>query len=75
MPERPFAVPYLPLERWNRLWELVGTQIQCKTCRVLQKGSYAFVHGLQCSARTADAQYPLRELHKILMDQMQHGLA
>lgn len=75
MPKKPTAVPYLPLERWNRRWDLIGTQVQCKACRTLQNGSFAFMHGVQCSAHTAGSQYPLRELYQILKDQIDRGLA
>jgi hypothetical protein len=75
MPKKSSAVPYLPLERWNRRWELIGTQVQCKACRSLQSGRSAFMPGLQCVADTTDPQYPLRELYQILIDQAHYGLA
>ena len=71
---KPATVPYLPLERWNRQWDLIGTRVQCKACRSQQEGNYAFIHLLQCPARTVGAQYPLRELHQILKDQIDRGL-
>lgn len=44
-------------------------------CSALQEGGYAFVHWLQCSTHTTVAQYPLRELHQVLKDQIDRGLA
>jgi cytochrome c peroxidase len=75
MPKKPANVPYLPLESWNRRWDLIGTQVQCKACHAMQEGGYAFVHRLQCSTHTTVAQYPLRELHQVLKDQIDRGLA
>jgi hypothetical protein len=75
---KAMAVPYLPLERWNRRWELEGAQVRCKTCNVLQEGKravYSFAHRLACPTHTASAQYPLRELYQILKDQIDLGLA
>lgn len=75
MAEKSITVAYLPLESWNRHWTLIGTQVQCKACNALQEGGNAFRHGMQCSAHTASAQYPMRKLHQILRDRMDQGLA
>lgn len=77
MLKKPAAIPYLPLERWNRRWGLIGTQVQCKTCGAHQDAGQArnaFKHQKYCSGSTT-AQYPLRELQRILLDQMDRGLA
>jgi hypothetical protein len=77
MLKKSTTVPFLPLERWNRRWDLVGTQVQCKTCGAHQDAGQArnaFKHQGNCSDSPI-AQYPLRELQGILVDQMDRGLA
>lgn len=77
-PEKLDAVPYLPLEIWNRRWELDGIHVRCKACSAQQKSSnfgYPFMHRLHCSVCTSVSEYPLRELYQILKNQIDQGLA
>lgn len=71
-------ITYLPLERWNRKWNMNGLNLCCRTCNATQDQAHAtrpFVHDPQCQIRSSDDEYPLRELYLILRAQISGGLA
>ncbi|WPP02461.1 hypothetical protein SFA35_25170 (plasmid) [Pseudomonas sp. HR96] len=59
------SIPYLPLERWQRLWIVENGLLRCRQCGALLREWQArkpFIHYPGCAARGADTQYPLRDL-------------
>jgi hypothetical protein len=75
---QPTSVSYLPLERWYQQWALYDTHIRCKFCDTIQTYADAtrpFMHQFHCPARGRFPQYPLRERHQLLREQMELGLS
>jgi hypothetical protein len=70
------SVPYLPLEAWNKHWQLDGPQVCCRLCNHVQDLTQAgaFTHAPYCKARTVEPQYPSRELAVLLQQKIQAGL-
>lgn len=65
------SIPYLPLERWKRLWSVSNGAIRCKACGASQEEWQVrrpFMHNLQCPFRTSENQFPNRELRGLLED-------
>ena len=65
------SIPYLPLERWKRLWSVENGTIRCRSCGATQEEwqmRRPFMHNLQCPAWTPKNQYPNRELRRLLED-------
>lgn len=71
------TVPYLPLARWNQLWEYQDSRVRCRTCRMYQLDNEIrkpFVHALDCLSRSMVHQYPLKDLQRIFQDKVALGL-
>jgi hypothetical protein len=70
------SVTYLPLQAWNKHWQLDGQRVRCRLCRSVQDLTQAgaFTHAPYCKARTVEAQYPSRELAILLQQKIQAGL-
>lgn len=52
------SVPYLPLEAWNKHWQVDGSRVRCRLCHHVQDLTQAgaFTHAPYCNARTVDPQ-------------------
>jgi len=71
------TISYLPLEKWRKNWQVNGSHIVCRHCRIvwdLQEAKRPFTHAHDCEGRRAAPQYPLRELHRIREELAQAGL-
>lgn len=70
------SVPYLPLEAWNKHWQLDGSRVRCRLCNHVQDLTQAgaFTHAPHCKVRTVEPQYPSRELGMLLQQKIQAGL-
>lgn len=70
------TVDNLPLLSWNRRWDFDGAKVICTTCHAVQEQNRAessFLHSSQCKARMAHSEYPLRDLYRILKNQIESG--
>ncbi|VVN98211.1 hypothetical protein [Pseudomonas fluorescens] len=69
-------VTYLPLQAWNKHWELDGSRVRCRLCGRVQDLTDAgtFSHALGCKAWGLQAQYPSRVLASLLQQKIQAGL-
>lgn len=69
-------VTYLPLQFWNKRWQLDGPLVCCRCCGCVQHFTNpgAFNHALGCPAKGVYSQYPFRELGVIVEEKIQEGL-
>ncbi|VVN23535.1 hypothetical protein [Pseudomonas fluorescens] len=70
------SVTYLPLEAWNKQWQIDGSRVRCRWCGKGQDltEAGAFHHALGCKDWGRQAQYPGRELSSLLQQTIQVGL-
>ena len=66
------SMTYLPLEVWNKHWQLDGPRVCCRACRRAQDltDAAAFIHAPGYKLRTVNAQYPSRELAMVLQEKI-----
>ena len=50
------SVTYLPLQAWNKHWQLDGQRVRCRLCRSVQDltQASAFTHAPYCKARIVE---------------------
>ncbi|VVP60030.1 hypothetical protein PS850_06157 [Pseudomonas fluorescens] len=65
----------VPLQAWNKRWQLDGSLVRCRLCRCGQDltDARAFSHASGCKAQSPKAQYPSRELAALLHQKIQLG--
>lgn len=69
-------VTYLPLQLWKKHWGLEGPLVVCRSCGYVQHftSNVAFNHAQDCVSNRIQAQYPHRELGKIVAQKIRAGL-
>nr|QDK64833.1 hypothetical protein pA16J1_p19 [Pseudomonas sp.] len=67
---------YLPLQLWNKHWQLNGKQLSCRRCRGVQYfgDTTPFRHERGCIASRFHAQYPFLDLGGIVEQNIQADL-
>jgi hypothetical protein len=62
------------LKDWEARWKLNGDHLHCTSCKVAQwtyNASQSFLHDLDCKNQRGQAEYPWKDLVKIMHGHME----